>query len=176
MKAAHPGHSDRLAGGLTLVEVVLALGVLAVILPLVMLALAAGLEAVRDAGRQTRASLLVRRTQVELAAYRADGPGMFATGGARVDPPRVAGADGVPLWLGFGAAGEFIRTLDPAEAANGVRDPAVRHVVCLAGVAAEPGVARWQLRVEAPAAAAAPHRSRSGFVLLGRIPEVRHAN
>jgi hypothetical protein len=159
-------------------ETVVALGVLAVAVPLVLAAMGASLEARRDAEVDTRAALIARSLTADMRqAYAGDGRIFHQVGDAL--HPRVPVAPGDdPVRLAFDGAGAFVRCVNGEEYATGLAAEGFGFLVeikCLAQAREEP-LARLQMQVESPAPAAAAHRHKLRFVVQIATPADPHEN
>jgi len=177
MKQEPPSRRFR-RRGLTLMETVVALGVLAVAVPLVLAAMGTALEVRRDAEVDTRAAFIARSLTADLRAASAGGGRIFHPHGDAFRPRvPLAGdftesAEAVPVLLGFDRAGGFVRRLSGAEYAAGVAGAELGFLVELTGEAdpREARLARVRLQVESPAPAAAAQRHKLRFMVLIASP------
>jgi Tfp pilus assembly protein PilV len=163
MKATTPkrGHLR----GVSLVETLVSVGVLAVAAPLAIAALVRGGEGAAAARVESRAPAIVERCLAEIAAAR--------EGRSEHLPPLAPGSSfGVdaPLCLAFRHDGALLGRVDPADYESGLAGDA-RLLVRLQGetTAARPGfpaLLRIDLGLEHPAAAARDQRRTSYFHTL----------
>jgi type II secretory pathway pseudopilin PulG len=168
MKISSPW--KRPAAGGSLIEAVVALGVLAVAFPLVFATLAGSSASGVSAQAETRSAWIVSACLEEIRASR-DGRAKFLE--AREAGQAFPG-DGVVLALGFSADGRLLGRVAAGEYEQGVREVAgepVRYLARLSGeVPAEPdaitpgqGLLRAAIVQEYPAAAPASERRKIPF-------------
>jgi hypothetical protein len=160
MKATAPQRAQR--RGVSLVETLVSVGVLAVAAPLAIAALVRGGESASAARLESRAPAIVEHCLAELAAARE----------ARSDllPPLPPGQPfglGEPLCLAFRHDGALLGRVDPADYESGVTGDA-RFLVRLQGETAPvrpgfPALLQIRLQLEHPAAAPRDRRRASPF-------------
>jgi hypothetical protein len=159
-------------------ETVVALGVFAVAVPLVLGAMGASMEVRRDAEVDTRAALIVRSITADLRQAYAGGGSIFHPRGDATRPRVPVMGDYAnpaqpgPVLLVFDGAGAFVRSVSREEYATGMAGNQFGFLVELQGEAQprEAGLARVRLQVETPAAAAAAHRQKVRFMVMISTP------
>jgi len=163
MKAATPRPARR--HGVTLVETLVSIGVLAVAAPLSIAALVRGGETAATARIESRAPALIERCLAEIDAAREARSGLL--------PPRLPGQPfglDEPLCLAFRRDGSLLGRVEPADDESGVPGDA-RFLVRLQGKPADtrpgfPALLRIELQLEHPAAAPRDRRRASHFHTL----------
>lgn len=162
-------HSAR--SGASLMETVIAMGVLALAIPLVFAAVAAAGNSGRSAEAETRASWIVPVCLREIDASRAGVSGYFPT----TETGEAFPPSGKVWALGFSADGALAGVVEKEDyergAAQIVAGP-IRYIVSLTAEpmlpAAGPATLRMRISVEYPAAA--PAGKRRSLEFLTRIP------
>lgn len=160
MKAHSPQRARR--RGVSLVETLVSVGVLAVAAPLAIAALVRGGEGAAAARIESRAPAIVERCLAEIAAAREARSEHLPA----LAPGSPFGVD-EPLCLAFRRDGALIGRVDPADYESGLAGDA-RFLVRLRGDSAParpgfPALLRIELRLEHPAAAARDRRRASDF-------------
>lgn len=155
--------------GFSLMEVVIAVGVLAVAIPVIMAALVAGARGSRVATDETQAALITRSVMQELRAAR-NGRGALVEGALSwPDFP----ADGERLVFSVDADGRLTALLGGGVYESGVRDRVARYLVSASGarhpLAGRPGpdvLSRVVVSVETPPGAGPEDRRKYEYVRL----------
>ena len=150
-------------------EVVISVGVLAVVVPVVLAMIIAGGESSRIAGDETRAALIARSVVQEIRAAR-EGRGLVLED--KLDWPKFpAGAE--RLVLAVDGDGEIVTELGAEEYQSGERDQELRYLVSAKGELHRPDglpesevLSRVEVSVETPPAARAEDRRKFVFVQL----------
>ena len=159
-------------GGATLIEAVIAVGVLAVAIPLVFGAIAESGKSGLAAAAETRSTWMVPACMAEIQASRDGQPQYFtATTTGQVFPP-----DGDAWALAFSGEGRPVGKLSKAayeKGENEIDGKAIRYIALLsaATTATKPGATpmlRVRISMEYPASAPAEKRQRLHFYT--RIP------
>jgi type II secretory pathway pseudopilin PulG len=163
MKTAPPPQPRQ--RGVTLVETLVSVGVLAVAAPLAIAALVRGGETATAARLENRAPALIERCLVEIAAAREARSELLPA----LTLGQPFGID-APLCLAFRPDGSVLGKVDPTDYAAGLTDEA-RFLVRLQGHPAParlglPAMLRIDLRLEHPAAAPRERRRASNFHTL----------
>jgi hypothetical protein len=150
-------------------EVVISVGVLAVVVPVVLAMIIAGGESSRIAGDETRAALIARSVVEEIRAAR-DGGGLVLKD-PLAWPKFPAGAE--RLVLAVDADGKIVTELGAEEYESGERDGELRYLVSAKGEWHRPDglpdsevLSRVEVSVETPPAAKAEDRRKFVFVQL----------
>ena len=159
-------------------ETVVALGVFALAVPLVLAAMATSLGVRRDAEIDTRAALAVRSLTADLRQAYAGGGNIFYPRGDATHPRAPVMGDYAnpaqpgPVLLVFDGAGAFVRSVSREEYATGLAGSQFGFLVELHGEAhpREVGLARVRMQVETPAAAAAAQRQKVRFMVMISTP------
>lgn len=156
--------------GASLMETVIAMGVLALAIPLVFAAVAAAGNSGRSAEAETRAAWIVPACLREIDASRAGLSSYFpTTETGETFPP--AGK----VWaLGFSADGALAGTLEKEDYNHGTAQIAAGPIRYIASLSAEPtltaGQAMLRVRVSVEYPAIAPAGKRRSLDFLTRIP------
>lgn len=157
-------HATRRRSGVTLMETVLALGVLAAAVPMVFLTLGESGKGGMDAAVETRAAWVVPRCVGEIQASRAGKSELLAKSDAgKAFPP-----NGETWALVFAEDGELLGRAKPEEYQNGLRDQlAGKRAVFLASLTSRVETTAAPLHatvtIEYPAAAPAVRRMKLPF-------------
>ncbi|MBK1881383.1 hypothetical protein JIN85_03085 [Luteolibacter pohnpeiensis] len=155
--------------GATLIEAVIAVGVLAVAVPLIFATLAQSGESSLDAGAETRCSWVIPACVEELRAASYNQSQLLG------EIP--AGKEFSDISLAFSESGKALSKLDPAVYAQGIRDKRVRYIVSMTATLPEQEnsttssatpIRQLRLRLEYPAAA--PSGSRNKIDFYTRLP------
>jgi Tfp pilus assembly protein PilV len=158
--------------GASLIEVVVAMGVLAVAVPLVFAVIARSGQNAANARAETRSTWIIPACLNEIEAAR--------TGASKLIPPRLPGqpfpADGQFLTIAFSEDGRPLGTIEQKAYATGIKTLADQPVRYLATIRTEPAPAapgvppmlNLHLTLEHPAAAPAAQRRKIAF--HSRIP------
>lgn len=157
-------------GGFSLIEVVLSVGVIAVMVPIVMAFTVAGGKSSRVASNETRSSLLARTVAHEIRAARS-GEGRFI-GGPISWPEFPVG--GGRLVLSADRNGELLEALSSATYESGVLDPAVAFLIAVRGsehsldrgLTISEVVSKVEISIETPPGATAENRRKFVYVEL----------
>lgn len=184
MKQEPPLRRSCRQRGLTLLETVVALGVFAVAVPLVVAAMGTSLEVRRDAEVDTRAALIVRSITADLRQAHAGGGNIFYPRGDATHPRVPVMGDYAnpeqpgPVLLIFDGAGGFVRSASREEYATGLAANEFGFFVELQGEEhpREAGLARVRLQVETPVAAAAAQRQKVRFMVMISTPASLNEN
>lgn len=149
--------------GVSLVETLVAVGVLAIIVPLAMAAMVKGADVSGSARAETRAPAIADSVRIEIRAARRGESQYFEPLGAG-ESFGVSGETGA---LAFGRDGRLIGRVQSSGYASGVTELAGERVYFLAKASgrAEPGaeVVTLVVEVEYPAARPADRRKRVSF-------------
>lgn len=155
--------------GFTLMEVVISVGVLAVVVPVVLAMVIAGGESSRVASDETQASLIARSVADEIRAAR-DGEGRILKG--ELEWPKFP-TNGDRVVFAVARGGELVKELGAGGYATGEKDGEVRYLVSAMGVEHQPenlpdseGLSRVEISVETPPAAKVEDRRKFVFVQL----------
>ena len=155
--------------GFSLMEVVIAVGVLAVAIPVVMAMLVAGTRSSRVATDETQAALIARSVMQEIRAAR-DGQGALVEG-ALGWPEFPSGAE--RLVFSVDAGGEMLAELGTGDYESGLRDGEVQYLVSVMGtrqpLEGRPDVdvlSKVVVSVETPPGARPDDRRKFEFVQL----------
>lgn len=166
---AHPSHCRR---GASLIEVVIAMGVLAVSVPLVFAVIAKSGQNSSHARAETRCAWIIPACLNEIEAAR--------SGQSKFIPSRLPGepfpAAGTLLCIGFAEDGRPLGTIEQAAYDKGIKtlsDEPVRYLATIRSEVApvkagSPPMLNLHLIVEHPAAA--PARKRQKIDFHSRIP------
>ena len=156
-------------GGFTLMEVVISVGVLAVVVPVVLAMIVAGGESSRIAGDETRAALIARSVVQEIRAAR-EGGGLVLEDQLPW-PEFPAGAE--RLVLAVDRDGRIVEDLEAGVYESGERNPELMYLVSAKGELHRPDglpesevLSRVEVSVETPPAAKAEDRRKFVFVQL----------
>lgn len=171
MKPLPPPSPPAARRGSSLVEAVIAVGVLSVAIPLVFGTFAASGKTAMSAEAETRCVWIVPACLAEIDASRDGSSEHFETTSAGEAFPAAG-----QIWaLGFGAEGESLGKVSKADYDKGVKATGktpVRYIASLSaspetttstGSSATPRLLRTTIAVEYPAAAPAAKRSRIEF-------------
>ncbi len=123
------GRTHRCSGGFSLMEVVIAVGVLAVAIPVIMAMMVAGTRSSRVATDETQAALIARSVMQEIRSAR-DGQGALVE---ETLPWPEFPAGGERLVFSVNVGGELVERLGDGEYATGLRDREVQYLVSAAG-------------------------------------------
>jgi hypothetical protein len=162
-------HSPR--AGTSLLETTIAMGVLALAIPLVFAAVAASGDSGRAAEAETRAGWIVPACLREIDASRAGISGYFP----KTDAGEAFPAAGKIWALGFSAGGALAGAVEREEYERGTAKAASRPIRYFARLAAEPersatGPATLRVRVSVEYPSSAPVGKRRSLDFLTRIP------
>lgn len=162
-----PTLPSRTRRGASLIEVVIAIGVLAVAVPLVFMVIAKSGQNAANARAETRCAWLIPACLNEIEAAR--------TGSSELIPPRLPGqpfpADGTLLAIAFTEDGRPLGTIEQPAYDKGLKtlaDESVRYLTTIRAEAApvklgSPPMLNLHLTVEYPAAAPAVKRRKIDF-------------
>ncbi len=158
--------------GVTLVESVIAIGVLAVAIPLVFGAIAESGKSGMSAQAETRATWMVPVCMEEIRASRAGKPEYFtSTKVGEIIPP-----SGQVWALGFSADGSPVGRLDGGAYEQGSREMNGKTLLYIASIHSEPATATTDsapmltVRISIEYPAAAPSSKRQSLHFHTRIP------
>ena len=150
-------------------EIVISLGILAVVIPLVLALTAAGGRASREAGDDTRSAFIARSVAHEIMEARA-GRGQLIE--EALSWPRFPSA-GERIVFAADREGNLLRRLEPGVYESGIREDEVAYLVSVRGeeqlFEAHPGLAtlsKVEISLEFPAVAGRENRRRRTFVQL----------
>jgi hypothetical protein len=150
-------------------EVVIAVGVLAVAIPVIMGMMVTGTRSSRVATDETQAALIARSVMQEVRSAR-DGRGLLVDGTL---PWPEFPAGGERLVFSAGAGGELLERLGDGEYASGLRDREVRYLVSATGtrhrleaMPDETVLSKVVVSVETPPGAKPEDRKKHEFVQL----------
>ena len=168
-----PLSSERRAAGFTLVEIALALGVVAFALTAILGLVPVALDAARDSREQVRAALISQLVFGDLRAgtfTNAPVTALLQTNGTQTRIPLDLSSNLTQtVRIAYDAEGRPTGSLTAAEFANGFSGPPDRPAAFLASLRTTPhpsipGLARVELSVEQPAGAPQPARRSHAFV------------
>jgi prepilin-type N-terminal cleavage/methylation domain-containing protein len=161
--------------GFTLIEIVLAIGILSFALVGILGLFPVALETARESKEETMMAQVAQSIEADIR--RADGPEaqLMATGFNPADPSarRTLRLDASSeLLLAFGPNGRpWTAQPGSAEFASGLRGPDyLAKVTCTFNPPDHPGLARIDISVESPAAAPETARKALHFTTLKRLP------
>lgn len=156
--------------GLTLMETVVALGIVALTVPVLVGAMATAVESRRRAEDDTRAAWMTQRVLGELRQAWSGGKSVF--GDKAPAYPAFPGADGVIL-MAFDQNGEFVRLASKSEYDKGIRERGVGYLLTVEGSAHRPAgltlkepLSKVRIVVEAPAQGMPAKRTKLAFTTL----------
>jgi len=158
------GRQTRAPRGISLVEVMVAVGVLALVVPVTLAAIAAATESAHRARAETRAPLIAERVLDEIKAARLAETELLPRLEAGVDfPPQ-----GEVLALAFDREGSAVAAVDGAayqEGSEELEGEEVAYLATLAGVSEAPESSglRVTVTIEHPARRRAGDRDRLTF-------------
>ena len=122
--------------GLTLMETVIAVGVIAVAVPLILAATSGGVQSRLQAEADTRAAWIAKAVRRDLLDAWAGLPGPWPSG---ITPSFPAfGSNSSPLVLLYNSEGAFLETGSPTDLTQRASNPAARYVIALHGTPAMP--------------------------------------
>lgn len=159
---------------MTLTEVIMALGVIALLLPLVLAIFSNSAQSAREARNDTRAALIARAVFAELEIARKAGRSQWF----EVRPPLLAMESDEPLVLGFNDEGEFISELDQAAWETGLNTgggaQSASYLVRIDGERHDSvgGAISRKLRCQVSSPARASLASRSQYEFIGLMQPV----
>jgi len=160
---------NRACGGFSLMEVVIAVGVLAVAIPVIMAMMVSGLRSSRVATDETQAALIARSVMQEIRSARQGTGGLVE--GTLAWPEFPGGGD--RLVFSVDAGGRLLERMEDGAYATGVREPDVQYLVSAAGTPhrLEGGadlevLSKVVVSVETPPGARAEDRRKFEFVQL----------
>ena len=159
--------SKALSRGFSLVEVVLALGVIAFALVGIMGLFPVAMKSAQESQRETRATLIAQQIFSDLRV--SSGTNRFVISGPAANNTNgLSLAFATNLYLAFDANGAPLAPVAPTDFSNSYPDVSA---LFLANIAVDtntgiPNLSRVQATVESPAAAPAANRSKFTFVTL----------
>ncbi len=161
--------NHRCRGGFSLMEVVIAVGVLAVAIPVIMAMMVAGTRSSRVATDETQAALIARSVMQEIRSAR-DGKGGLVEGTL---PWPEFPTGGERLVFSVDAGGRLVEQLGDGDYTTGLRDREVQYLVSAAGTLHRlPGspdlevLSKVVVSIETPPGAKPEDRRKFEFVQL----------
>lgn len=162
------GKNRRRMTGLTLMETVIAIAIIAVTVPLIFAALGASGESRRSADDETRAAWLAKRVDDDVARGWAD-EGLFFE--RKLAYPQFGQADDERIF-GFDREGDFRRVVTAAEWREGVKERGLVTVVKVSGTAYLPSelpgeeLSKVEVVVAGPAVSPDEQRKKLSYYTL----------
>lgn len=154
------GKNRTWKSGMTLMEIMVAIAIIAFTVPLIFAALGASSESRRSSDNETRAAWLAERVDDDVARGWA-GEGLFFSGELSYPDFGQAGDERI---FGFDRAGDFRRAVTAAEWRDGVQEKGLIYVVKVRGEKFSspdlPGEFLSKVEVVAAAPAVAPDSER----------------
>ena len=157
---------QALSRGFSLIEIVLALGVIAFALVGIMGLFPVAMKSAEESQRETRATLIAQRIFSDLRV--ASGPNRFVTSGSNDVTNAVNLASGTSVFLAFNTNGVPVTAIPGGTFSNSYTDAAATFLAAVS-VDTNTGTAnlsRVQATIESPSAAPSANRSKYLFVTL----------
>lgn len=161
--------------GFTLIEIVLAIGILSFALMAILGLFPVAFETARDSRQETVMALIAQSIEADIRRASGATARVMVTG---FNPADAGAYQDLPLntngqvFIAYGNNGRpWSARPGPADYANGMNGPDyLAHVTCTYNPPEHPGMARIDISVEAPAAAPQSARTKIHFVTLKRLP------
>jgi uncharacterized protein (TIGR02598 family) len=156
--------SKKIPRGFSLIEIILALGVIAFAIVGIMGLFPVAMKSAQESQRETRATFIAQQIFSDLRT--GTGTNRFIITGTNLGTNTINLSAGTNLFLAYDSAGAVLGTSAPSSFTNGVADAAFLANVSVNTNTGVPNLSQVQTTVEAPAAAASSNRSRYTFVTL----------